>query len=456
MKLYDTMTQKLEEIKPLHERFKIYTCGPTVYNYAHIGNLRTYVNEDILVRALEYLGYGVDRGMNITDVGHLESDADSGDDKMLKGAKRENKTVWEIAEYYMNAFFRDFDAMKLKRPTRVERATDHIQEFIDFILVLEEKGYAYRSGGNVYFDISKFPDYNKLSKMPLDQLQLASRHDVKVDEAKKNPLDFALWFTKSKFDDQEMKWDSPFGYGYPGWHIECSVLSMIMLGETLDIHCGGVDHIPTHHTNEIAQSESYTGKPWVNHWYHAEFLIEKDGKMSKSKGEFLHLTRLIELGYDPMHYKYFLLGSHYRKQLLFSYDSMDQAKEAYKKLKEKTLRLPAPQESNKHLDDFKAALSDDLNTANALTVIYDILKDDSMKDEEKRYELEEIESVLNLGLFEEDEVTVDVERVEELIQERLQAKAQKNFERADAIREELKAMGVIIMDSKDKTTWKTM
>ena len=308
MKLYNSMTNTIEDFKPIKEgEVSIYTCGPTVYFYAHIGNLRTYVSEDILVRTLEYMGYDVKRAMNITDVGHIVGDADEGEDKMLQGAKREKKTVWDIAKYYTDVFFEDFDSLNLKRPTYVSRATDHIDDYIEFIETLEKKGHTYRGGGNVYFDVSTFPEYNKLSKMPLENLVHAHRDDVKMDENKKSPLDFVLWFTKSKFDDQEMKWDSPFGRGYPGWHLECSVISLKMLGEQMDIHCGGVDHIPTHHTNEIAQTESYTGKPWVKYWWHAEFLLDKSGKMSKSKGDFLDLRFLKSEGYTPMHYKYFLL-----------------------------------------------------------------------------------------------------------------------------------------------------
>lgn len=455
MKLYNTMTLRVEDFIPLKPgKVKIYTCGPTVYNYAHIGNLRTYVSEDILVRSLRYLGYEVTRVMNITDVGHLESDADDGEDKMLKGARREKKTVWEIAEHYTQAFFKDMEKLGLQTPEHVVRATDMVEEYIEFIQVLEDKGYAYRSGGNVYYDVSKFPRYTELSRMPLENLQHGSRGDVELDENKRNPYDFALWFTKSKFDDQEMKWDSPFGRGYPGWHLECSVIALNTLGEQLDIHCGGVDHISTHHTNEIAQTESYTGKKWVNYWWHAEFLLTDDGKMSKSKGEFLSLSRLEELGYSPMEYKYFLLGSHYRRQLAFSDEGMDTAKTAYQKLKERTLALDTPVETTAYLDEFKAILADDLNTANALTLIYTVLKDQSLSSGEKRYIIEQIDSVLGLDLFVAPELDLDTETIERLIQERNEAKLVKDWAKADAIRQELLNMGIAIMDSKEGTTWK--
>lgn len=455
MKLYNSLSLKLEDFVPLEEgKVKIYTCGPTVYNYAHIGNLRTYVSEDILVKTFKLLGYDVTRAMNITDVGHLESDADEGDDKMLKGARRENKTVWEIADHYTEAFFRDMKKLNLLTPDIVMKATDQIEDYIQFILKLEEKGFAYRAGGNVYFDVSQFPDYTKLSRMPLENLQHATRDDVDFDTSKKNPYDFVLWFTKSKFDDQEMKWDSPFGRGYPGWHIECSVIALKALGEQLDIHCGGVDHISTHHTNEIAQTESYTGKKWVNYWWHAEFLLTDDGKMSKSKGEFLSLSRLEELGYTPMHYKYFLLGSHYRRQLTFSDEGMESAKIAYNKLKERTLALDEAIESSAYLDQFKEALSDDLNTANALTAIYSVLKDQTLQSGEKRSAIEKMDEVLGLELFQVEEHSLDVETIEALIQERNEAKLNKNWARADEIRNELTALGVAIMDSKEGTTWK--
>ncbi len=458
IKLYNSLTLKKEEFVPRNNNeVLIYTCGPTVYNYAHIGNLRAYVHEDILVKTLEFFGYNVKRAMNITDVGHLSGDNDEGEDKMLSGAKREKKTVWEIADYYTKSFFNDMKELNLKIPDVVSKATSHIEDYIEFIKVLEKKGYTYKSGGNVYFDITKVDDYTKLSKMPIDNLKVANRDDVDVDDNKRNPFDFVLWFTNSKFDNQEMKWESPYGEGYPGWHLECSVIAIKSLAEQIDIHCGGIDHIPVHHTNEIAQSESYTGKDWVKYWWHNEFLIDKSGKMSKSSGEFLTLNYVLSKGYEPMHYKYFLLNSHYRKQLVFSYESLDNAKEAYSKLKAKTLSLPSAKKTDKYIDEFKAFIGNDLDTANAITLIYTVLKDDSISDEEKKYVIEQIDSVLSLELFKEEVLDDDfVKKIECLIEKRKIAKQEKKYNIADEIREEIKSMGIEIMDTKEGTTWKKL
>ncbi len=463
LQIYNTLNRRVEDFVPYNDdHVTMYTCGPTVYNFAHIGNLRTYISEDILEKTLNYLGYNVKRCMNITDVGHLESDADDGEDKMLKGAKRENKTVWEIADFYTQAFFDDCEALNIKRPEIVAKATDYIDKYIDFVKTLEEKGHTYFVGGNVYFDISTFKDYTKLSKLDLDTLQTAVRDDVSHDAHKKNPQDFVLWFTKSKFDNQAMKWDSPWGVGYPGWHIECSVISLTNLGESLDIHCGGVDHIPVHHTNEIAQTESYTGHDWTKYWWHAEFLVENKGKMSKSKGEFLTVSLLKDKGYDPLDYRFYCLGSHYRKQLTFSYDNLDMARAAYAKLKKRTLALKDAPVSDITSDcavaleaSFKSALADDLNTANALTAVYDVLKAD-IEDGEKLALIQTFDAVLSLDLLVEskkESADVDADFVEGLIAERLAAKADKNYARADEIRNELLAKGIELKDSKDGTTW---
>ncbi len=458
MKLYNSLSLKKEKFEPRNENeVTIYTCGPTVYNYAHIGNLRTYVSEDILVKTLELFGYKVKRAMNVTDVGHLSGDNDTGEDKMLAGAKREKKTVWQIAEFYTDAFFKDMALLNLKTPDVIEKATDHIDDYVKFIQVLEQKGYTYKAGGNVYFDISKVDDYTKLSKMPIEDLKIANRDDVSVDDNKRNPFDFVLWFTKSKFENQQMKWETPYGMGYPGWHLECSVISITSLGEQIDIHCGGVDHIPVHHTNEIAQSESYTGKDWVKYWWHGEFLIDKSGKMSKSKGEFLTLEYIINKGYKPMHYKYFLLSSHYRKQLTFKYESLDNARDAYNKLKAKTLLLPGSIKTDKYIDEFKSIIGNDLDTANSLTLIYTVLKDKELSDGEKRYVIEVIDSVLSLELFKKEEVDVNISsKVESLIEKRNKAKQEKNYQLADEIREELSGMGIEIMDTKEGTVWKKL
>ncbi len=468
MKLYNTLSRTIEDFKPIDENLvRIYTCGPTVYNYAHIGNLRTYIHEDILVRTLKYIGYDVKRVMNITDVGHLESDADDGEDKMLKGAKRENKTVWEIAQHYTDAFFADIEKLNIKKADVVAKATDYINEYIEFIKGLEEKGYTYLANGNVYFDITKVENYTKLSGMDLDQLRTASREEVSVDVHKKNPQDFVLWFTKSKFENQAMKWDSPWGVGYPGWHIECSVISLKNLGDQMDIHCGGVDHIPVHHTNEIAQTESYTGKPWVKYWWHSEFLIDQDGKMSKSSGEFLTLSLLEKKGFNPLSYRYYVLNSHYRKQLSFSFDSLASAENAYLKLKNRVknikdnadnIDVELSQEALKYKEEFKGCLADDLNTANAITVLFDLLKADDVNNNEKVKLIEDFEQVLSLGLFiEEEQEEVHeklVEYIEEMIQKRQQAKKEKNYQLADAIRNELLEKGIALEDTRQGVNWK--
>ncbi|HBD64492.1 MAG TPA: cysteine--tRNA ligase [Clostridiales bacterium] len=469
MKLYNTLSRTIEDFKPIDENLvKIYTCGPTVYNYAHLGNLRMYIHEDILEKALRYVGYPVKRVMNITDVGHLESDADDGEDKMLKGAKRENKTVWEIAQHYTDAFFADIEKLNIKKADIIARATDYIDDYIEFIKGLEEKGYTYIANGNVYFDITKVENYTKLSGMDLEQLRTASREEVSVDVHKKNPQDFVLWFTKSKFENQAMKWDSPWGVGYPGWHIECSVISLKNLGEQMDIHCGGVDHIPVHHTNEIAQTESYTGKPWVKYWWHGEFLIDQDGKMSKSSGEFLTLSLVEKKGFNPLSYRYFVLNSHYRKQLAFSFDSLASAENAYVKLKNRVKNIkenvgelqegielsPA---AKSYREEFKACLEDDLNTANAITVLFNVLKADDIQNAEKIKLVEDFEQVLSLGLMKDDETEIHddlAEYVEEMIQKRQDAKKNKDYQLADAIRAELLEKGIALEDTRQGVNWK--
>ncbi len=470
MKLYNTLSRSIEDFKPIDEKMvKMYTCGPTVYNYAHLGNLRTYIHEDILVKTLKYLGYNVKRVMNVTDVGHLESDADEGEDKMLKGAKRENKTVWEVAQYYKDAFFSDIEKLNIENPDVVARATDYIEDYIKFIKGLEEKGYTYIANGNVYFDITKVDDYTKLSGMDLDQLKTASREDVSVDIHKKSPQDFVLWFTKSKFENQAMKWDSPWGIGYPGWHIECSVISLKNLGDQMDIHCGGVDHIPVHHTNEIAQTESYTGKPWVKYWWHGEFLIDQEGKMSKSRGEFLTLSLVEKKGYKPLSYRYFVLNSHYRKQLAFSFDSLASAENAYMKLKNRVKAIKdgtgsdlssveLSESANKFKEEFKGCLEDDLNTANAITVLFNMLKSDDVNSAEKIKLVEDFDQVLSLDLLKEDEVEEIhddmVEYVEEMIAKRQEAKKNKNYQLADEIRAELLEKGIALEDTRQGVNWK--
>ena len=319
MKIYNTLTRKVEKFKSIKENeVKMYTCGPTVYHFAHIGNLRTYITEDILEKSLKYLGYNVERVMNITDVGHLSSDSDSGEDKMLKGAKREHKTVLEIADYYTEKFMEDCKKLNIRKPDTVIPATSCVDEYIKIIKKLLEKGYAYESNGNIYFDTTKLEDYYVLTNHKEDEMVVGVRSGVEEDKNKKNQADFVLWFTKSKFENQELKWDSPWGLGYPGWHIECSGIGLKYLGERIDIHCGGIDNIFPHHTNEIAQSESYIGHKWCNYWVHGEHLNDQTGKMSKSKGEFLTVSLLEEKGFDPLTYRFFCLQSHYRKVIVFS------------------------------------------------------------------------------------------------------------------------------------------
>lgn len=463
MKIYNTLSKKVEEFIPNNEKeVTLYTCGLTVYNYAHIGNLRTYIFEDVLEKSLIYLGYNVKRVMNITDVGHLTNDADTGDDKMTKEAKKEGKTPKEIAKFYTEAFLKDFKDLNIKVPSILEKATDHINDYIKVIEKLLEKGYAYKAGGNIYFDISKVKDYYKLSGKQEEDLMVGVRDSVEEDSNKRNPYDFVLWFTKSKFEDQEQKWDSPFGVGYPGWHIECSTIASLYLGEYLDIHCGGVDNIFPHHTNEIAQAESYFGHKWCNYFMHGEHLNDKNGKMSKSKGEFLTLKLLKQKGYDPLCYRYFCLGSHYRNQLIFSYESLDQAKVAYLKLRNKTSNLKKDGNLNeealtKYKDKFKEAINNDLSTSAMLTCVYDCLKDKDLNDTTKIEIIKSYDAVLSLDLLKKVEnvsiKNIDKAKIEEKIKERLKAKQEKNYALADKIRDELLNEGVKLIDTKDETTY---
>lgn len=464
MKLYNTLNRQVEEFVPREEGVvRLYTCGPTVYHYAHIGNLRTYIFEDILEKGLRYLGYDVKRVMNITDVGHLTSDADEGEDKMEKGARREGKTVHEIAEFYTDAFFKDCEKLNIQKPITVEPASHHIDTYIKMIEKMLQDGYAYISDGNVYFDISKANNYYQLSGKNPEDLYVGVRETVEEDKSKRNPGDFGLWFTVSKFSNQEMKWDSPWGVGYPGWHIECSGISGKYLGEYLDIHCGGVDNIFPHHTNEIAQSEAYFGHKWCNYWVHGEHLNDQSGKMSKSNGEFLTVSLLEEKGYDPLAYRYFCLGSHYRKVLTFTYEALDQAAQAYAKLKkriEKLDRTPDLKEGkiDFYQNAFKEAISNDLNTSSMLTLVYDVLKDEELTDFTKLYLIEDFDKVLSLDLTsDEKEVDQDLESyIQNKIEERNIAKQNKDYEKADSIRDELLEKGIRLIDSRDGTTYELL
>lgn len=458
MKIYNTLTRKIEEFVPKDKNeVKMYTCGPTVYSYAHIGNLRTYIMEDVLEKTLTYLGYNVKRVMNITDVGHLSSDSDSGEDKMLKSAKKEHKSVLDIAKFYTEAFKNDTRKLNIKWPSIVSPATDNIDMYIKIITDLLDKGFAYASGGNIYFDTSKVEDYYCLTNHKIDDMVVGVRDGVLFDSNKKNQADFALWFTKSKFEDQELKWDSPFGYGYPGWHIECSAIAISNLGEYLDIHCGGIDNIFPHHTNEIAQSEAYLGHKWCSYWVHGEHLNDKSGKISKSKGTMLTVSLLESEGYDPLSYRYMCLESHYRKPLLFSYEALSKASNDYKKLKNRVLSLGNEGEI---LDDlvseykkkFGDSLSFDLNTAMALTVLYEVLKDNRLNDKSKRKLVASFDEVLSLDLLKENNVELS-DDIKELIEKRDEFKKEKNFAEADKIRDQLLARGIKVIDSRDGTKY---
>ena len=461
--LFNTLTKKVENLIPnVDGKINMYTCGPTVYHFAHIGNLRCYIMEDILEKTLRYVGYDVKRVMNITDVGHLSSDADTGEDKMLKGAKRENKTVMEIAKFYTDAFFADCEKLNIKRPDVVEPATNCIDNFIEMVEKLLEKGYAYVAGGNVYFDTSKLQEYYVFSSQAEQELMTAVRDDVSEDENKRNKSDFVLWFTKSKFDNQELKWDSPWGVGYPGWHIECSCISMKHLGEYMDIHCGGIDNIFPHHTNEIAQSEAYLGHKWCNYWFHVHHLTEKGNqKMSKSNGEFLTVSLLEKKNYKPIVYRFFCLQSHYRKPLEFSYEVLDNVGVAYEKLHKRVLELKedgAVDEAKfaEYRAKFEEVLSNDMNTSMAITMIYDVLRDD-MNDATKKALVASFDEVLSLDLtVAEEAAAVDAELeafVLAKMEERKAAKKEKDFAKADAIRAELLEKGVQIKDTREGTVW---
>jgi cysteinyl-tRNA synthetase len=475
MKIYNSLTRTRDEFVP-NEAGKVamYTCGPTVYHYAHIGNLRSYIMEDVLEKYLSYAGYDVKRVMNITDVGHLTSDADEGEDKMLKGARREKKTVMEIAKFYTDAFFADCEKLRIKKPEVVEPATGCIPEFISMIETLLEKDYAYAAGGNIYFDTSKLEKYYVFNDFNEEDLEVGVRDSVEEDTNKRNKADFVLWFTKSKFEDQELKWDSPFGLGYPGWHIECSCIARKHLGEYLDIHCGGIDNAFPHHTNEIAQSESTFGHKWCNYWFHVYHLNTNSGKMSKSKGEFLTVSLLESKGYDPLAYRFFCLQSHYRKSLVFSYENLDNATVAFNKLIARIAALkPADNEEVidadfKSLDGaFREALDNDLNTSLAVTALYDVLKANT-NAKTKLALIAEFDKVLSLDLIghaealkkaeaEAEPQTADgitAEEIEALIVERRDAKKAKNFARADEIRQYLSDKGVTLIDTREGTQYK--
>jgi cysteinyl-tRNA synthetase len=457
----------------------MYTCGPTVYHFAHIGNLRSYIMEDAMEKLLRYAGYDVNRVMNITDVGHLASDADTGEDKMLKGARREHKSVMDIAKFYTDAFFADCKKLNIKYPDVVQPATGMIDEYIKVITKLVDTGYAYQAGGNVYFDTSKLEKYYVFNDHDEEDLAVGVREGVEEDVNKRNKNDFVLWFTKSKFEDQALKWDSPWGVGYPGWHIECSCISMKYNGEYLDLHCGGIDNAFPHHTNEIAQSEAYLGHPWCKYWMHVHHLNTNDGKMSKSKGEFLTVSLLEEKGYDPLVYRFFCLQSHYRKSLVFTWENLDNAATAYEKLVKKIAALnpddgPADEAVlAQYKEKFLQQVGNDLNTAQGVTLLYDALKAQA-NDATKLAILDSFDQVLGLDLLNkasavraeqakartaqtQGDVVIQGEgdpAIDALVLQRAQAKKAKNFAEADRIRDELKAQGIEITDIPGGAVWK--
>ena len=475
MKLYNSLTRTKDEFIT-HEPGKVsmYTCGPTVYHFAHIGNLRSYIMEDVLEKYLAYAGYQVTRTMNITDVGHLTSDGDTGDDKMINSAKREHKSVMEIARFYTDAFFSDCEKLNIKKPEFVVPATDCIDDFIKMVEGLIQNGYAYEAGGNVYFDTSKLENYYVFNKHDAEDLEEGVREGVGVDDNKRTKTDFVLWFTKSKFEDQELKWHSPWGYGYPGWHIECSAISLRTLGEYLDIHCGGIDNAFPHHTNEIAQSEAFLGHPWCKHWFHVLHLNTASGKMSKSSGKALTLSLLEENGYDPLVYRFFCLQSHYRKNLVFSWEGLDNAVIAYNKLVARIAALDTNGEvSEEDFSNIRAgfvsAMDNDLNTSLAITALYDALKAKT-NDATKLALIKDYDTVLSLGLAAAAErykaklqkeseaaaqpVNEEDKEIVELVAKRTEAKKAKNFALADSIREQLKEMGVLVEDTPQGPKWK--
>lgn len=458
LSLFNTLSRKVEPFTPINPPLvKLYCCGPTVYNFAHIGNLRTYIFEDLLRRTLEQNNFKVDHVMNVTDVGHLESDADMGDDKMSLSAQREKKSPWDIARFYETAFFNDIERLCIKKPTRVCRATEHIAQMQDFIKVLEEKGYTYTVDGNVYFRINNFPTYADFSRRKLEDLLEGSR--VEVDARKENPLDFVLWFSNSKFPNQIMKWESPWGVGFPGWHIECSAMASKYLGERIDIHCGGIDHISIHHSNEIAQSEAHFGHKWVNLWMHGEFLVLQKEKMSKSTGNFLTLTTLTDKGYDPLHYRYLCVGAHYRSQLFFSFEALDGARNAFESLRNRVLSFKLNPEKPKNptrkeelKKAFFAAMNSDLDTPIALSVMWETLKDQSLASTEKLDLMRDFDVILGFGIdsFAPPQLS-DAHMA--IIKERERARQSRDWAAADELRDQLLKEGILIKDTKDGTEW---
>ena len=457
LSLFNTLSRKVELFKPIKAgELKLYTCGPTVYHYAHIGNLRTYVFEDILVRAFRRAGYAVNHVMNITDVGHLTSDGDHGEDKMEQGAKRTGKNIWEIAEYYSTVFFSDLAKLNVLKPQIIPKATDHIAEMIALVSELEKKGFVYKTADGMYFDTAKFPSYRDFAKLDVDNLEAGKR--IAVGD-KKNPTDFALWKFTASGEKRQMEWDSPWGRGFPGWHIECSAMAMKYLGPTFDLHCGGIDHIPVHHTNEIAQSEAATGKRFVNYWMHGEFLNEDSGKMSKSKGEFLTLSVLEREGYDPMEYRFLLLQAHYRSSLKFSFEALNAAKAGYRGLLEKMREWKKEDAASAPEDGlmaekralFEKHLFNDLNMPEVLSVVFSVVKEAKLSGAQKKKLLLDFDQVLGLRLEENSQdVSLPAEAIA-LVSARDEARKAKNWAESDRLRAELQKLGYKVDDASTGT-----
>lgn len=453
LSLYNTMSRKKEVFKPLSgKNVGVYGCGPTVYWFQHIGNMRRYVFDDVLRRVLKYDGFTVKYVMNYTDVGHLTSDADEGEDKMEKAAAREGKSAGEIAHFYASAFERDCKKLNILRPDFICKATEHIKEQIELIKTLQEKGYTYQTSDGIYFDTSLLDDYGKLARLKVENLEAGKR--VEMGE-KKNKTDFALWKFSEKPGLRQQEWDSPFGLGYPGWHIECSAMSMKYLGEQFDIHIGGEEHIPVHHTNEIAQSEAATGKkPWVKYWLHIRWLMFEGEKVSKSKGGLYTVTELEEKGYEPMVFRYFCMGTHYRKPLNFSLAALDSAKQAYDRLRLAVVELKKKEDSKKsdnvYLAEFDEAIEDDINTPQALSVMWNVIRDTKLGSKEKLELLLVFDKVLGFDLVHAEEKAEDVpEDIAKLVRQRAEAKAARNYKEADRLREEIASQGYIIEDSSE-------
>ncbi len=445
LKFYNTLTRKKEEFKPIKKtQVGMYTCGPTVYWYQHIGNLKAYLFADTLKRVLEFNGYKVKQVINVTDVGHLTSDADEGEDKMEKAAAKEGKTAKEIADYYFKLFSEDLKKLNIKEPSVWCKATDYIKEQIALIKKLEEKEYTYKTSDGIYFDTSKFKNYGKLAMLDIAGLRAGERIDMKE---KKNKTDFALWKFSEEEGKRQQEWKSPWGVGFPGWHIECSAMSMKHLGETFDIHTGGVDHIPIHHTNEIAQSECATGKKFVNYWMHENFLTFKGEKVSKSKGGLFTLEELKENGFEPFVYRYFILTGSYRQPIDFSLEILDSSKKAYIRLKKIVLDLYNDNKTNtKYLDAFTKAINDDLNTPEALAVLWKLVRDE--KAEGKVNTIKKMDEVFGLELFKREKVDVPSD-VKELLDEREVARKLKDWNKSDEIRAKIKKLGFAVLDGKD-------